>query len=423
MMNQPADTNPRHEDRSRGMPSAPGRAGTSTGRIAELDALRGLAALAVVIFHANPAWLPMGWAAVDLFFVLSGYLITSIIMRDGDSPRFLRTFYFRRGLRTWPIYYLIIAVVIALSPVLRRPAYWPGLPYLLTYTQGLPRAWSGSATPFSTYLGHTWTLAIEEQFYLLWPALVLAAGRRRLALVALTCAAGSAWARGHGFALDTLLARSDGLALGGWLAAVRHVPGTPTRRTRGVRIALGVLGILALGTLAARQGLGAGGLGRSPGLTVLAFNLAWLGSLDFVLTHSGHPTLRPLRWAPLRQLGQVSYGLYLYHFPILLIAVDIGRGLGLPGKLYGLKVLAALACVPVAALSWRFIERPLLDLKDRFAYRPTPDRAEDVTSTWWVRSMRRHPRGRVATAGQAPPPSVRKGAEGLPPGHGPARAA
>ena len=80
----------------------------------------------------------MGWAAVDLFFVLSGYLITSIIMRDGDSPGFLRTFYTRRGLRTWPIYYLIIAVVIALSPVLRRPAHWPGLPYLLTYTQGLP---------------------------------------------------------------------------------------------------------------------------------------------------------------------------------------------------------------------------------------------------------------------------------------------
>ncbi|MBV8385020.1 MAG: acyltransferase, partial [Planctomycetaceae bacterium] len=385
-------------DRPRGMPSAPGRAGTSPGRIAELDALRGLAALAVVIFHANPAWLPMGWAAVDLFFVLSGYLITSIILRDGDSPGFLRTFYIRRGLRTWPIYYLIIAVVIALSPVLHRPAHWPGLPYLLTYTQGLSRAWSGSATLFSTYLGHTWTLAIEEQFYLLWPALVLAAGRRRLALLALACAAGSAWARGHGFAMETLLARSDGLALGGWLAAIRHTSGTPARWTKGVRVALGMLGVLALGTLAARQGLGSRGLGRSPGLTVLAFNLAWLGTLDFVLTHSGHLALRPLRWPPLRQLGQVSYGLYLYHLPILLIAVDIGRGLGLPGKLYGLKVLAALACVPVAALSWRFIERPLLDRKDRFAYRPTPDRAEAVSGPWWARSARRDPRGRDAAA-------------------------
>jgi peptidoglycan/LPS O-acetylase OafA/YrhL len=423
MMNQPADTNPRHEDRSRGMPSVPGRAGTSTGRIAELDALRGLAALAVVIFHANPAWLPMGWAAVDLFFVLSGYLITSIIVRDGDTPGFLRTFCIRRGLRTWPIYYLIIAVVIALSPALRRPAHWPGLPYLLTYTQGLPRAWSGSATPFSTYLGHTWTLAIEEQFYLLWPVLVLAAGKRRLALVTLTCAAGSAWARGHGFAMDTLLARSDGLALGGWLAAIRHTSGTPARWTKGVRVALGALGILALGTLAARQGLGTRGLWRSPGLTVLAFNLVWLGTLDFVLTHSGHPALRPLRWSPLRQLGQVSYGLYLYHLPILLIAVNIGRGLGLPGKLYGLKVLAALACIPVAALSWRFIERPLLDRKDRFAFRPTPDRAEDVAGTWWVRSMRRDLWGRVASAGQVPFPLERKDAEGLPPGHSPARAA
>src|SRR5262245_4877090 len=79
------------------------------GRVAELDSVRGLAALAVLVYHANSAWLPFGWAAVDLFFVLSGYLITSIIVRNGDSAGFLRNFYVRRGLRTWPIYYLLIA--------------------------------------------------------------------------------------------------------------------------------------------------------------------------------------------------------------------------------------------------------------------------------------------------------------------------
>src|ERR1022692_2310156 len=89
-------------------------------RVGELDSLRGLAALAVIIFHAKEAWLPFGWAAVDLFFVLSGYLITSIILRQGGTPGFLRNFYIRRGLRTWPIYYLLIAVVIVLSPEIGR---------------------------------------------------------------------------------------------------------------------------------------------------------------------------------------------------------------------------------------------------------------------------------------------------------------
>jgi peptidoglycan/LPS O-acetylase OafA/YrhL len=71
---------------------SPGGAAAPAGRVAELDSVRGLAAVAVLIFHANPAWLPFGWAAVDLFFVLSGYLITSIIIRNGEAAGFLRNF-------------------------------------------------------------------------------------------------------------------------------------------------------------------------------------------------------------------------------------------------------------------------------------------------------------------------------------------
>ena len=98
-------------------------------RVGELDSLRGFAAIAVMIFHAREAWLPFGWAAVDLFFVLSGYLITSIILRQGGRPGFLSSFYVRRGLRTWPIYYLLIAFLIVLSPVLPRAFEWPQLPF------------------------------------------------------------------------------------------------------------------------------------------------------------------------------------------------------------------------------------------------------------------------------------------------------
>ena len=118
-MRAPAEENGERVDTTRrgGELSADGRA---AGRIIELDSLRGLAAIAVIVFHSKEAWLPCGWAGVDLFFVLSGYLITSIVLRDGGSAGFLRKFYIRRGLRTWPIYYLLIALVIIVSPVLMR---------------------------------------------------------------------------------------------------------------------------------------------------------------------------------------------------------------------------------------------------------------------------------------------------------------
>jgi peptidoglycan/LPS O-acetylase OafA/YrhL len=344
-----------------------------------------LAALAILVFHANPAWLPFGWAAVDLFFVLSGYLITSIILRDGQGAGFLRNFYVRRGLRTWPIYYLLIAVIVALSPILPRECSWSGLPYALTYTQGLPRLWSGTAWRFSVYLGHTWSLAVEEQFYLIWPALVLVVGSRRLSWLALACAAGSVLARSRGFWLESLVSRADGLALGGWLAAHRLARRQSAGPPRGLGLASGVtrwpaLGaILLLGLIAARTGLGPnGGLRTAPGLTVLAFNLLWMGLIDLVLTLTGRPSTAFLRIRPLRRLGQISYGVYLYHLPMLLIAIDLAHGLGFWGKLYELRLLAILASVPIAGLSWRFIERPLLDLKRRYSYSPAPDAAGRV---------------------------------------------
>lgn len=357
-----------HRAARRPRPGEESAAGANSGgRVAELDALRALAAMAVLIFHANSAWLPFGWAAVDLFFVLSGYLITSIILRDGGGPGFLRNFYVRRGLRTWPIYYLVIAALIVLSPMLARPMLWSGLPYALTYTQGLPRLWSGTGGRFSVYLGHTWTLAVEEQFYLLWPALVLLVGRRRLPVLALACAGASVLSRGRGILLESLLSRADGLALGGWLASYRmgRYGSATSRLTLGPALAA----LVVLIAMQARGGLGPAGWPRShPGSVILAFNLLWVGLIDLVLTHAGRPGLRRLRLRPLRYLGEISYGLYLYHLPILLIAIDCAKGLGLSGKMYGVRLLALVASVAVAGLSWRFIERPLLGLKRRFPY-------------------------------------------------------
>jgi hypothetical protein len=128
--------------------------GSAEPRLLELDGLRGLACLVILVYHFRPPLVPYGWAAVDLFFVLSGYLITSILIRNEGSPRLLRNFYVRRGLRIWPIYYVTILALAIAGPWLPRPTNCAGLGYYLTYTQNLPLYWSGRVPPFSPYAAH-----------------------------------------------------------------------------------------------------------------------------------------------------------------------------------------------------------------------------------------------------------------------------
>ncbi|HKI18261.1 MAG TPA: acyltransferase, partial [Isosphaeraceae bacterium] len=111
-------------------------------RVRELDALRGLACLLILVYHLMPHRVPGGWAGVDLFFILSGFLITSIILKSFHERHFLAHFYVRRGLRIWPVYYLTVLLLAAATPILPRPYDLGGLPYLLTYTQNVPLYWS-----------------------------------------------------------------------------------------------------------------------------------------------------------------------------------------------------------------------------------------------------------------------------------------
>lgn len=351
-----------------------GDASASPRRVPELDGLRGIAALAVVIFHVNPPWLPFGWAAVDLFFVLSGYLITAIILREGHSPGFLPTFYRRRGLRTWPIYYLTLAAIVLLAPILTRPYRWWALPSEIAYLQGLPHAWGAASARFTAYLNHTWSLAIEEQFYLIWPALVLLAGCRARVVAALasTCALGSIVARSRGMAFDCLPGRADGLALGGLLAALTSSGATPLRRPIA-RFGLISGTVAGLALFAARGSLAPGsGLVHHPGSLILAVNLASFGLIGLLIANPTSRAWSPLRFPPIQGLGKISYALYLYHFPLLIAALDLARRLGIGGKLQGVRLLAIVASIGLAALSWRFLERPLLARKDRLTYRPDP---------------------------------------------------
>jgi peptidoglycan/LPS O-acetylase OafA/YrhL len=339
-------------------------------RVPELDAVRGLAALAIVVYHFALSWFPVGWAAVDLFFVLSGYLITAIILEHQESPRFLGRFYLRRGLRIWPIYYLSLLLLLVLGPFLPRPTDWGRLAAYLTYTQNVERYWSATPREFSWYFNHTWTLAIEEQFYLFWPVLVLLAGRRRVAPLALAVLSASVVARGCGVHWWTLLGRSDGLALGALLATSLRDRERLETWLAEYRRGIGLVAAVAAGYLAvvaSRGGLPGHGTPLWPATTVLAINGLFLGVVGLVVLNSGKAALGWLRRPRLVYLGRISYGLYLYHMIVLRIKLDLCRTWRISHNFW-IDAATIAASFALAALSWHFVEQPILALKDRFDY-------------------------------------------------------
>ena len=348
-------------------------------RVPELDGLRGLAAIAIVAFHygehtpIHDRLLYAGVTSLELFFVLSGYLISTIILNHAGEPGFFRTFYIRRGLRIWPIYYLLLLVYASTWLFMPRQAPLSALPYALMFTQNIEFYWFAKPVPLAYPLTPTWSLAVEEQFYILWPLLVGLFGTRRLGAIAVGCVATSVAARFAGFHPWILLARSDGFAIGGLLAlavaAVRDGRTVAGDLARGLTILGGAcLFYLAVGlpmrglrpfemTFATDAALDR---------TVLAGFFACL--IGLVVVHAGRPVLAPLRSRWLVYLGTISYGVYLYHMSAYMALELVMKRLGLPPALaFGL--LAPALCLAVSAASWAWIEKPALRLKDRFGYR------------------------------------------------------
>ncbi|MBI3863497.1 MAG: acyltransferase [Planctomycetia bacterium] len=335
-----------------------------------LDAVRAIAIFGVLVFHLDPAWLAGGFLGVDVFFVLSGYLITSVILGDIRQREFsLREFYLRRIQRIIPNAVLMIATTVVLYAVLFPPstaapvarhAIWSLLSlsnvFILNNTGGY---WEQSAT--SLPLLHTWSLAVEEQFYLLFPPLVVLLVRRRIlwpALIGLSlaslaaCVCGSfAYPEATFYLLPTRAWQPlAGAALAVGLApAVGSVPRRPAQSRSAATLGWTGLALIAFSFAGVTESL------REPGISGLLPSLGTLLVLVAIREQAG-PT-RILSNPVLVLIGKLSYSLYLWHWP----AIVIGRTLLAqhPGSFRLIAVGCTLAAIIAAIATYYVVEQTL----------------------------------------------------------------
>lgn len=365
---------------TRAKPTANDRAGTHHPRLLALDGLRGFAILLVVAYHVGGGasfrfpplhWfgeaIKQGWTGVLLFFVLSGFLITGILWDSRGQQHWLRNFYMRRALRILPLYYLALLLVLLGAAVAGTFHYalariWPPLLFLQDFP-GLPGEYMRhNYSPLPII--HLWSLAVEEQFYLLWPFLLLLPKTKRSALYLctaiflLSAAVNIAEAfvpviRQH---LPLVITNAAEIAAGAWLAIAYRTPHW-SRLQKPARIAapLGLL-FFTLSVVYPRR------LGGTP---ALAITLCFAGLL--VLAIQPGITARILSLRALRWLGTLSYGIYVYH--VLLWPVFNFAAAHIAGSTHGavyhiIQIPVRLAItLLVSWVSFHYFERPFLRLK------------------------------------------------------------
>jgi peptidoglycan/LPS O-acetylase OafA/YrhL len=338
--------------------------------IPELQGLRGLAVLSVVIYHCHPrlegTWIHYaslwGWAGVNLFFVLSGFLITSILLEARGKPRYFRNFYARRALRIWPVYVLVLVVVYLNAPWFIGPTIFvaiktaPWLAYIF-FVQNLFHLTLPPA------LGPTWSLAIEEQYYFLWAPLVrflrwpwALATLLTAALVASPLLRMSHWSW---ITPTHTLTHLDGIALGSLLALGLHTLALSRRVWLWIGLAAMPVGLWAAATVA-------GGTAFLDSALAVAFAGALLAAIAG--TGARNPLCAALRRGPLAFYGRISYGLYMTHIAVFIYFGWFDARMDRYGTAGNLAVVVfrLLACTAVATALWYGFESQILKLKRYF---------------------------------------------------------
>jgi peptidoglycan/LPS O-acetylase OafA/YrhL len=350
-------------------------------RVRELDGLRGIAILAVVVFHLLIVHLHVSFPkieltdgltllayGVDLFFVISGFLIGTILLRM-DRPAGIGAFYIRRIVRIWPLYYLLLFLVYLALP--EKSLFSDAPPW--SFFLFIFNLWESAGSHIHPALGPLWSVAVEEQFYLLGPVLFSIFNRRQLSVFLLACLLFSPLLRLILLSTTTLdlwrftPARIDGICAGLllalFLASPVNVDFVAKRMKLFKGLMFGLLGLLLPVQILFSDSVW-GSLGHS--LVVLAFACVLL---VVQVQCSLHQRIPFLDWGVLRYLGLRCYSIYLFHIFFTFIADTLSD------NTYVRLILELMLILLFAHFSWRYIETPLLKFGRKFSYRkkPKPD--------------------------------------------------
>ena len=350
------------------------------GYIPQFDGLRGVAVLMVLIGHSgflerlpHAGMLEYARFSVDSYFVLSGFLITGILLDSKGSENYFRNFYARRAVRIWPLYYLVLFLVFVVEtlfvPAMRPTvaSIWPAFAF---YVQNLIYH---DAYPFG--LAATWSLAVEEQFYITWPLLIFLLKKRTLTIVLFSLFVVSLslrlafYFRGaeSGLVHQYTFSRLDAITFGSLAALWLRSPSCTLVRWRTRSYQLLFVG--TAGTLLARIVMH-----RNSSVVGYTFlGLLYTGLIGLLLVSDIRSSLLgrsfSARW--LRYMGRISYGIYLLHYPLFILwARFINSGNLFPTNPVARNLLAfggqILIATVAGSISWYFFEEPILRLKERF---------------------------------------------------------
>lgn len=349
--------------------------------VKSLDGIRALAVLVIMFFHLR--FIEIGWIGVQVFFVLSGYLITAILMHDREQQSlgpYLARFYWRRTLRIFPLYYgYLLAITIArfwwdIAPSFER--LWP---YLYGYGMNFANCCRGDPGPAGWFV-HFWSLAIEEQFYLVWPWLVFFVPKRTfwrltvflvIATPLVRFAAVMTGSHTAGLILQSPVNQLDAFGIGAVVAQLPASTAGSERRWFGVALGVTLAVGLATGLVfdLPLTTLGFPPEDATPLQSLWRFTLINVTAALLILASvRGRPVTRLLEHTVLVRMGRVSYGMYVFHFPLILASyyvpvlwrVHTESALALP-----LALVYVLWVWAVAEMSYFLFERRFLALKDR----------------------------------------------------------
>jgi peptidoglycan/LPS O-acetylase OafA/YrhL len=362
------------------------------GHIPELDALRTFGITVVILVHTCPyrprlLWntLQVGWIVMDLFFVLSGFLIAGILLDSRSKPDYYKNFYMRRALRIVPVYWAVVGPIVVLLTLWNGATYnracaeWGSAWWFVAYLGNIPTAITGK---FLMVAGESftplWSVQVEEQFYLLLPLLIHRLQPRTVArvLIGLVClspllriAIYICYPTNELVQYVSLPCRMEGFALGALIAVrFRLGPWNIQMRRLSIVTLLSTVAWIAIAFL--------GGIkNTTPFNRTAGFLVSSVASAHIVLwliVHRGSSTTAWLKSAPIQSIGKVSYGMYLMHWPVMAVLIEVADRLEWKvlsdGFLKFPVVYALTLCC--ATLSWRYFESPVLGLREKLHPKP-----------------------------------------------------